>query len=281
MKLSVVIPSRNRADNVIQVVDALFNQTLSKEEYEVIVSDDGSTDDTCNRLMEASKNWQGLRFKYIFSNVPKPHTWNASIPRNFGALLSDPSTTHILFVDSDVVLPNNALECYIEDINNNPNRVIIGSYDFYREGNETVLQEDVRHLKFEEVELNDTFDTVHDGLVCFGGNLVIPKDIFWSVKGFSVDTHIGLEDGDMGLKLWKKKTKFSYDRRTKGKHLWHQTPTDRFPTDMREHINKLNLKHFNDINPDYGIIEASRETYAAWGITGWDPPAEWGQNDKN
>jgi hypothetical protein len=76
----------------------------------------------------------------------------------------------------------------------------------------------------------------------------------------------------MGLKLWKKGTKFSYDKRTKGKHLWHQTPTDRFPSDMREHINKLNLKHFHDINPDYGIVEASRDTYKEWGITGWDPP---------
>jgi glycosyltransferase involved in cell wall biosynthesis len=279
MKLTVIIPSRNRADNVIQVVNALANQTLSKDEYEVIVSDDGSTDDTCNRLMEASKNWTGLRFKYIFSNVPKPHTWNASIPRNFGALIADPSTTHFLFVDSDVVLPDIALESYIEDISKNPDRIIIGPYHFYKQDNETINQVDVRFDKFKTVIVDQTFDTVHDGLACFGGNLVIPRNIFWSVKGFSVDTHIGLEDGDMGLKLWKKGVKFSYDIRALGKHLWHETPVDRFPSDMREHINKLNLKHFHDINPDYGIVEASRDTYKEWGITGWDPPAEWGQNE--
>jgi glycosyltransferase involved in cell wall biosynthesis len=277
MKLSVIIPSRNRRDNLSQVLNALRNQTLEHASFEVIISDDNS-DDNSHLLINDFK--YDFPFKYIFSNVPKPHTWNASIPRNFGALIADPSTTHFLFVDSDVVLPENALDCYLEDITNNPNRVIIGGYDFYREGNEVVAQQDVRHLKFEEVDVSDTFETVHDGLACFGGNLVIPKDIFWSVKGFSVDTHIGLEDGDMGLKLWKKGTQFSYDKRTKGKHLWHQTPTDRFPTDMREHINKLNLKHFNTIDPDYGIVEASRDTYKEWGITGWTPPIEWGlEND--
>lgn len=275
MRLSVIIPSRNRYENVRFVLEALERQTLSKDEFEVILSDDNSSDTTqelINRYRET------LRLKYIFNNVPKPHSWNASVVRNLGALVADPETTHYLFVDSDVVLPSTALTDYLQDIDQGPNRVIIGPYDFYREGNETIGVADVRNAKFEAAEVSETFNTVHDGLACFGGNLVIPKDIFWSVNGFSVDTHIGLEDGDMGLKLWKKKTNFSYDRRTRGKHLWHETPADRFPSDMKSHIDKLNLKHFHSIDPDYGIIEASRDTYASWGIEGWEEPESWKQN---
>ncbi len=275
MKLSVIIPTRNRSENLNKTLYALQHQSLDTSEYEIIVSDDNSTDDTQSVINE----WRDQKnFKYIFNSVPKPHSWNASVPRNLGALAADPSTIAYVFIDSDVELPHHALECYAEDLGKDSHRVIIGPYDFYREGNETIAQKDVRSLKFESVSIDDTFDTVHDGLACFGGNLVIPKDIFWSVMGFSTDTHIGLEDGDMGLKLWKQKTKFSYDARTRGKHLWHQTPPDRFPTDMKSHIDKLNLKHFHTIDPDYGIIEASRDTYATWGITGWEAPEEWKRN---
>lgn len=275
MKLSVIIPTRNRAENLKKTLYALQHQSLDKSEYEIIVSDDNSTDYTQSIINE----WREQKnIKYIFNCVPKPHSWNASVPRNLGALAADPSSLAYVFIDSDVELPRHALQCYVEDLEKNPNRVLIGPYDFYREGNEVIAQKDVRSEKFERVSIDDTFDTVHDGLACFGGNLVIPKDIFWSVMGFSTDTHIGLEDGDMGLKLWKKQTKFSYDARTRGKHNWHQTPDDRFPPDMKSHIDKLNLKHFHTTDPDYGIVEASRETYESWGITGWEVPPEWKRN---
>lgn len=275
MKITVVIPTRSRFQNLVGTLNALADQSLDKSEYEVIVSDDNSDDDTQSVINHFRDK---LNLKYVFSNVPKPHTWNASIPRNLGALVADPSSSAYLFVDSDVILPTHTLQMYIEDLEANPNRVVIGSYDFYREGNENIAQADVRTPKFESSKPEDTFDTVHDGLACFGGNLLIPKDIFWSVGGFSPDIHIGLEDGDMGLKLWKVGTKFSYDNRVKGKHQWHQTPTDRFPSNMKEHIDNLNLKHFHTKDPDYGIVEASRDTYSSWGIIGWEPPKEWLKN---
>lgn len=273
MKLSVIIPSRNRVENLKLVLEALVNQSsIQKDDYEIVIVDDNSIDDTQTVINQIRDR---VNLKYIFSNIPKPHTWNAAIIRNLGALISSSETTHFLFVDSDVVLPENALKLYLEDIERISNRVLIGPYDFYDKNNESIKIPDVRNKKFEETTVDQTFDTVHDGLACFGGNLLIPKDIFWSVKGFSVDTHIGLEDGDMGLKLWKAKTKFSYEHRARGKHLWHEIPPDRFPPDMKNHIDNLNLKHFHSKDPDYGIIEASRETYASWGITGWDPPTEW------
>lgn len=269
--ISVIIPARNRYTNLVNTIKALVDQTVSRDQYEIIISDDNSTDET-QSIINQFKG-QG-RFKYVFNNF-KPHSWNASVPRNLGALVADQDTRAYLFVDSDVVLPSVTLECYLQDLDKDSNRVIIGPYNFMEQNGVSVMIKDVRMAKFDSVTPDETFETVHDGLACFGGNLCIPKDIFWSVNGFSVDTHIGLEDGDMGLKLWKKKTRFSYDKRPFGRHQWHETPPDRFPPDMKDHIDKLNLKHFGTKDPDYGIIEASRETYAEWGITGWNPPPEW------
>jgi len=272
MILSVTIPSRNRYDNLKGTLEALATQSMDKKDYEVILVDDNSNDDTISLVNQFKDK---MRLKYVFSNVPKPHTWNASCIRNLGANIADASTIAYLFVDSDVMLPPTALVNYAEDLAINSERVIIGPYDFYKEGNTEIAQKDVRSKKFEEVNKSDTFNTVFDGLSCFGGNIVIPKKIFWDVGGFDEDVHIGLEDGSMGLKLWKAKTNFSYDGRTRGKHQWHETPIDRFPPNMKEHIDNLNMKHFGTKDPDYGVVEASRDTYASLGFPDWNPPESW------
>lgn len=274
MKLSVVIPTRGRAENLFNTVKALENQTIGKEDFEIIISDDNSDDNT-QEVINMFKDQRNI--KYVFSSVPKPHSWNASIPRNLGASVADPSSIAYVFVDSDVILPPHTLQTYINSLERNRNRVIIAPYDFYAKGNEQIATPDVRNDEFERRSPDELSYRATDGLACFGGNLVIPKDIFWRVGGFSPDTHIGLEDGDMGLKLWKKQTAFSYEKTTRGKHQWHETPVDRFPSNMKEHIDKLNIKHFHDTNPDYGIVEASREAYEQWGVTGWEVPEEWKQ----
>lgn len=46
MKISVVIPTHNRQKILTQCLQALFEQDLKKSEYEIIVVDDGSSDET-------------------------------------------------------------------------------------------------------------------------------------------------------------------------------------------------------------------------------------------
>ena len=48
--LSVVIPTYGKADTLPRVVRHLESQTLPREQFEVVVIDDGSPDDTATRL---------------------------------------------------------------------------------------------------------------------------------------------------------------------------------------------------------------------------------------
>lgn len=50
VKISVVIPCRNEVDYINQTLDSLLNQTLNKNEYEIIVVDGMSTDGTMQIL---------------------------------------------------------------------------------------------------------------------------------------------------------------------------------------------------------------------------------------
>lgn len=88
-KISVVIPTRNRAQYLIQALDSVFTQTLPAAE--IIVIDDGSTDDTCAKLDPfIRKN----NVEYFFQQQR-----GVSAARNKGIDLAN--SPYIAFLDSD------------------------------------------------------------------------------------------------------------------------------------------------------------------------------------
>lgn len=50
MKLSILIPMYNSSEQFSNCLDSLLNQDIPKEDYEIIVMDDGSTDISVNIL---------------------------------------------------------------------------------------------------------------------------------------------------------------------------------------------------------------------------------------
>lgn len=55
MRFSVVIPTYNRSKKLEDCLQALFHQDYEKSNYEILVIDDGSQDDTISRLTELQK----------------------------------------------------------------------------------------------------------------------------------------------------------------------------------------------------------------------------------
>lgn len=59
LKISVVVPVRNEADNIQPQVGEIFSALDGRMDFEVIYVDDGSTDDTLRQLIEARGRCQG------------------------------------------------------------------------------------------------------------------------------------------------------------------------------------------------------------------------------
>lgn len=61
--LSVIIPTRNRAELLEQALGSLVGQTLSREEFEIVVVDNGSTDDTRAVVERMQATLENLRYE--------------------------------------------------------------------------------------------------------------------------------------------------------------------------------------------------------------------------
>lgn len=98
-KVSVIVPTFNRSHLVCDAIDSALTQTLPP--HEIIVVDDGSTDDTALILKK-----YGDRIHYIY----QPNC-GVSAARNIGISLS--TGDHIAFLDSDDLWLPNKLETQV------------------------------------------------------------------------------------------------------------------------------------------------------------------------
>lgn len=86
-KVSVIIPTYNRANYICEAIDSVLNQTF--QDFEIIVVDDGSTDNTREVLEQYNK-----RIKYFYkTNGGEASARNLGVERSNGE--------YIAFLDSD------------------------------------------------------------------------------------------------------------------------------------------------------------------------------------
>lgn len=105
---SVIIPAYNRAGIISRAIQSVLDQTCN--DYEVIVVDDGSTDDT----NEVLKPWiDRNQIRYIYQ-----HNRGVCAARNAGASMAQGE--YLVFLDSDDAVEPSWLYDYAEAINRYP-----------------------------------------------------------------------------------------------------------------------------------------------------------------
>ncbi len=92
MNLSFIIPLYNAENYLVQCLDSIFNQDLDENDFEVIVIDDGSTDNSYLKAKEFAKNKGSI-------NVYHQENKGVSATRNKGIELA--KGKYLWFIDSD------------------------------------------------------------------------------------------------------------------------------------------------------------------------------------
>jgi glycosyltransferase involved in cell wall biosynthesis len=114
--VTVVVPTYNRAQVIVEAVESALQQTLAP--LEVIVVDDGSTDGTCERLAPFMD-----RIMYLY----QPNQ-GVSAARNAGIRAA--KGEFIAFLDSDDVWHPRKLELQLQYLRDHPGTSLVGSLWF-------------------------------------------------------------------------------------------------------------------------------------------------------
>ena len=101
IQFSIIIPSYNRANELEELLPSISQQTFPSKNFEVIISDDGSTDNT-NSLVKSLMSISNLNHTYIAQKNKGP-----GAARNHGC--EHANGDFFIFVDSDVTMPQDWL----------------------------------------------------------------------------------------------------------------------------------------------------------------------------
>lgn len=107
LKVSVIIPTYNRAHLIAEAIQSVLDQTFT--DFEIIVVDDGSTDNT----KDVVDRFTDPRIRYIYQE----NQW-AAIARNTG--IEATSGEYLTFLDSDDVLTESALLRAVQVLDTHP-----------------------------------------------------------------------------------------------------------------------------------------------------------------
>lgn len=123
--VSIIIPLYNREELVAETLQSLINQTY--ENWEALVVDDGSTDNSLQVVEQWSKEDKRIK---VYKRHTKPK--GASTCRNIG--LAHASGAYIIFLDSDDLLATKCLSARVKHMQENPDLDFAASYSefFYQ-----------------------------------------------------------------------------------------------------------------------------------------------------
>ena len=125
MFLSIVIPIWNDEAYLEECLDSCLDQALSKDEYEIVCVDDGSTDRTPEILRDYAARYPNVRI------ITKPHGTQYGYGRDIG--LDAARGEYIWFVDHDDLVAPGAVDDLFEAARTHPDyeRIMFPYYQFY------------------------------------------------------------------------------------------------------------------------------------------------------
>lgn len=188
LKLSIIVPVYNVSKYLAKCLDSLIYQDLKPEEYEIIVVNDGSTDNS----EEISRQYEE---KYSNIKVVRQENQGLSGARNTGIKLSNGK--YIQFVDSDDYLVPNVLRTLVNKMETDNLDVIRFNYQNVNENYE-VYEPYKEHKPYvdyrDEVCDGLTFLTERLGFACYAWQFVIKSSLLINDDKYLFKRGIYFED---------------------------------------------------------------------------------------
>ena len=240
-KISIIVPAFNEEKTIASTIQSL--QKLDYPNYEIIVVDDGSTDQTYQKAIQN----QNIQTKIIHQqNKGKPNALNTGIAQSNGDI--------ILTVDADTTLHKDSLTKIANHFANNPK---IGAIA----GNVKIIRERTIINALQSAEYATGINLVRKAQSVIGCVLVVPgpiaalkKEAIQRAGGFSEETFA--EDFDITLAILKAGYRIEYEEASIAYTDAPKNTQDLFKQRRRWYRGMIQVLDKNKnmyLNPKYGL----------------------------
>lgn len=199
MKLSIIVPVYNVEKYIYKCIKSLEEQDFNKENYEIIVVNDGSLDNSISIVKQLQTEFNNI-------HILNKNNGGLSSARNFG--LQHAKGDYIWFVDSDDYIEKNVLKSLIYKLENEKLDLLgLNSYDVWEE-----KENETYDARFQPLNIISGEEYIKSYPIrvsaCF---VIIKKDILIDNKIFFMEGIIH-EDNEFALRLHRHIKRMSFER---------------------------------------------------------------------
>lgn len=246
--ISVVVVNLNGRALLAECLDALAAQEYPSDRLEVLMVDNGSTDDSVSFVREGYPRVQvieaGRNLGFAGGN-------------NLGARIA--RGDYLALINNDASAGSCWLRSMVEALEGRPKAVCAASKILDQEGTIIDFIGPAMNLYGRAFHVDEglpaepnSYDEPRELLAPCGGAMMIERDVFWQVGGFDEDYLAYFEDLDLGWRLWLYGYKVLFVPGAVVYHKQHQTGS-RFPVEQRYVLSEVNafrtmIKNYEEEN---------------------------------
>jgi GT2 family glycosyltransferase/glycosyltransferase involved in cell wall biosynthesis len=233
--ISVIIVNLNGQALLADCIDALAAQDYPQDRLEIILVDNGSTDDSVPLVRET---YPTVRIIEAGRNL------GFAGGNNLGARVA--TGDYLALINNDAYADSHWLRAMVEALEGQPEVACAASKILDQDGKTIDFVGPVMNLYGRAFQIDKgmpvvpgVYDEPRELLAPCGGAMMIRRDVFWQVGGFDEDYIAYYEDLDLGWRLWLYGYEVVFVPDAVVYHRQHQTGL-RFPVEQRYVLSEAN-----------------------------------------
>ncbi len=219
--VSIIIPVYNNQDFISEAIDSVLIQTYSK--WDLVIIDDGSTDNTKQIVFKYSTNDSRIRYYYQQNK-------GQAAARNIG--ISNSKGKFIAFLDADDVWIKDKIEVQLKTLVKFNADLVFSNAGYFSDSNKVTINQLSQKGALDERGL---FKDLFQRSSIANSSVLLKRDILSTVGLFDESPELrGTEDWDLWLRIAQNNYKFYGIERILIKYRIHDGGT---------HMNKIKMFH--------------------------------------
>lgn len=207
MKASIIIPVYNGEKRIKNLMKALSKQVF--KDFEVIVVNDGSTDETLRALRSGEPHFEKFR-------VVEQENGGRAKSRNAGVRIAEGEL--LVFFDDDMSPQPNSVEKHVRFHEKHTDAILVGAQLEDEALTKTDFQKYKAYLSRKWLkDIPSEYPMTRENLFLTAANFSIRKDLFDRLGGFDERLY-DAEDWDLAMRAFKEKVSIYFDKEN---IAWH------------------------------------------------------------